>query len=109
MVKICVHARSMSASAGLTGLMPTVESRIRYVGHIRQRGNDLFRVACQHELEGVVAKWRGGTYQSGTRTSWLKIRNPEYSQWDGRRELFEARRDNAARRDRWVRPELTLV
>ena len=72
--------------------MPRIESRVRYVGHIKHRGIDLFRVACKHDLEGIVAKWRGGTYQGGARTSWLKIRNPEYLQWDGWRDLFEARR-----------------
>jgi hypothetical protein len=30
----------------------------------------------------------------------MKIRNPRYSQWDGRRELFEARHDNADHRTR---------
>jgi hypothetical protein len=25
-------------------------------------------------------------------TSWVKIRNPKYSQWDGRRELFDRKR-----------------
>ena len=93
----------------LAGIMPRVESRVRLVEGVRERGVDFFRVACQHDLEGIVAKWRGGTYQSGTRTSWLKIRNPNYSQWEGRRELFEARRDNADRRVRWVRPELALL
>jgi hypothetical protein len=39
----------------------------------------------------------------------MKIRNPRYSQWDGRRELFEARYDNADHRTRWVKPELALV
>src|SRR4029434_10399296 len=40
------------------------------------------------ELEGIaiVAKWRNGTYQSRAYTSWAKIRNPKYSQWDGRRD-----------------------
>jgi hypothetical protein len=38
----------------------------------------------------------------------LKIRNPRYSQWDGRRELFEARRDNGQRRERSVKPQIML-
>jgi ATP-dependent DNA ligase len=93
----------------LAAIMPRIESRVRYVGHIKHRGIDLFRVACKHDLEGIVAKWLGGTYQGGQRTSWLKIRNPEYLQWDGRRDLFEARRDHATPRDRsLVRPELAL-
>ena len=91
--------------------MPRVESRVRLVEHVEARGVDFFRAACAHDLEGVVAKWKGGTYQSGPRTSWLKIRKPEYSQWENRRELFEARRDNAQRRrpGGWVKPELSLV
>src|SRR5687768_7241485 len=53
-------------------------------------------------IDDARLKWKGGTYTSGPRTSWLKIRNPKYSQWENRRELFEARRDNATRRNRWV-------
>jgi hypothetical protein len=36
---------------------------------------------------GIVAKLAHGTY--GKR--WYKIRNPDYSQYEGRRELFEKR------------------
>jgi hypothetical protein len=43
------------------------------------------------DLEGIVAKWSKGTYQcDGRGTSWLKVKNPEYSQIEGRHELFEA-------------------
>jgi hypothetical protein len=56
------------------------------------RGRDLFRVARQRDLEGIVAKWCHGTYQTdGRSTSWLKIKNPNYSQIVGRHELFERR------------------
>jgi ATP-dependent DNA ligase len=38
-----------------------------------------------------VAKWTRGVYQAdGRGTSWLKIKNPEYSQMEGRHELFAA-------------------
>jgi bifunctional non-homologous end joining protein LigD len=94
----------------LADIMPWVESRVRLVEHVDGRGVDFFRAACEHDLEGIVAKWKGGTYQSGPRTSWLKIRNPEYSQWENRRELFEARRDSGQRRaTRWAKPQLALV
>jgi bifunctional non-homologous end joining protein LigD len=93
----------------LARIMPQVESRVRMVEGVDGRGVDFFRVACTHDLEGVVAKWKDGRYQPGPRTSWLKIRNPNYSQWENRRELFEARRDNAGRRIRPVRPQLALV
>ena len=73
-----------------------------------ERGRDLFRVACERDLEGIVAKWGSGTYQAGGGTSWLKIKNPEYSQIAGRRELFEARRDRR-QAHRAPAPELRLV
>ena len=93
----------------LSGIMPSVESRVRLVKGVKRRGVDFFRVACEHDLEGVVAKWLAGTYTSGPRTSWLKIRNPDYSQWESRRELFEAGRDNFQQRARPPRPQLGLV
>lgn len=59
-------------------------------GPLRRTEARLFRVACERDLEGIVAKWGDGTYQSGRGTSLLKIKNPEYSQMEGRREMFEA-------------------
>ena len=56
--------------------MATVESRVRLVEYVPARGVDFFEAACRHDLEGIVAKWKDGTYQSGPKTSWLKIRNP---------------------------------
>jgi hypothetical protein len=42
------------------------------------------------DLEGIVAKHGGGLYLPGTK--WIKIKNPNYSQAKGRRELFEKQR-----------------
>jgi hypothetical protein len=42
-------------------------------------------VACDRDLEGVVAKWKRGGYGD----SWWKIRNPSHMQYEGRHELFE--------------------
>ena len=56
---------------------------------IPARGERLFELACQRDLEGIVAQWSLGTYQcDGRGWSWLKIKNPEYSQMEGRHELF---------------------
>jgi ATP-dependent DNA ligase len=42
------------------------------VDHIGGNGRALFRAACKHDLEGIVAKWRHGVYQVGGSTnSWL--------------------------------------
>jgi ATP-dependent DNA ligase len=81
-----------------------------YLDSIAERGTDLYRVACERDLEGIVAKWAQGTYQSnGRETSWLKIKNPTYSQMAGRRELFEARRDRRRRKLGVVAPQLRLA
>ena len=75
----------------LARIMPRIESRLMFLDAIRARGTRLYELACERDLEGIVAKWARGTYQcDGRGTSWLKIKNPEYSQMEGRHELFEA-------------------
>jgi hypothetical protein len=56
-------------------------------------GDDVFAAAlvCEQDLEGIVAKHRDGAY--GER--WYKLRNPRYSQYEGRHELFERKRNRA--------------
>jgi len=61
---------------------------ILFAQHFAGRGQDLFSAVCEHDLEGVVAKRTDGTYGQ----DWFKIRNPRYSQYEGRRELFEKRK-----------------
>lgn len=76
--------------------MPRIESRLVYMDHVDGRGSELFAAICRRDLEGVVAKWKRGRYHSdGQTTSWPKIRNPEYSQVEGRPELFAARKAGA--------------
>jgi bifunctional non-homologous end joining protein LigD len=77
----------------LRAIMPRVNSRVVYMDHVVGRGVDLFAAVCETDLEGIVAKWRHGRYHShGGVTSWLKIRNRQYSQMTGRPELFGARK-----------------
>ena len=76
----------------LARIMPRIESRLMFLDSIPARGCRLFELACEQHLEGIVAKWADGTYQTdGRSTSWLKIKNPDYSQMDGRHELFAPR------------------
>jgi bifunctional non-homologous end joining protein LigD len=92
----------------LHAIMPRVRSRLLYVDAIAELGTDLYRLACDRDLEGIVAKWSRGTYQcDGRGTSWLKIKNPRYSQLEGRRELFEPRRQQRTRTI--AAPELRLA
>ncbi len=53
---------------------------------IEERGRDLFAAAQRIDLEGIVAKRKEDPYGAGT--VWYKIRNPAYTQADGRWELF---------------------
>lgn len=79
--------------------MPRVPSRIVYHDHVAHRGVKLFEKACQTNCEGIIAKWAEGTdHVDGRTTSWLKIKNPDYSQMEGRREVFERRSDVRPRR-----------
>ena len=89
--------------------MPAVECRVLFLDSIAERGCDLFRVTCERDLEGIVAKWAHGTYQTdGRSTSWLKLWNPAYTQKDGRHELFATRQTLEGRKRRVIRPELAL-
>ena len=74
-------------------------SRLRYLDHVRGDGRALYDAACARDTEGVVAKWAGGPYHTdGTKTSWVKIKNPDYTQAVGRHEFFENRPET---RPRW--------
>ena len=74
------------------------------VDFIWEKGTELFALACERDLEGVVGKWAMGSYQSdGRSTSWVKIKNPSYSQAEGRAELFDGKS-----RARSVTPQLSL-
>jgi hypothetical protein len=72
----------------LAGIMPTVASRVLFLDSIAKRGLHLFRIACERD-RGDCREVGAGTYQSdGTRTSWVKIKSPSYTQIsDGLRSL----------------------
>src|SRR5262245_20886415 len=53
-------------------------------------GKAMFRAVCDHDIEGIIAKKLDDPYQP-ERTRWWKILNAEYSQKEGRSELFERR------------------
>jgi bifunctional non-homologous end joining protein LigD len=75
----------------LHAVVPKGGERLHYCDHIDEDGEGLFRIACEHDLEGIVAKRKSDPYLR-EHTNWLKIRNQNYSQWIGREELFERER-----------------
>jgi ATP-dependent DNA ligase len=55
-------------------------------------------VACERDLEGIVGKWADGTYRTdGRATSWLKVKNRDYTQTVNRHERFAARQGHEGR------------
>ena len=75
----------------LRRLLKVPESRMRYVDHVEQYGSALFQRVCKMDLEGIVAKHSLAPYTT-ERTTWFKIKNRNYSQMQGREELFEQER-----------------
>jgi bifunctional non-homologous end joining protein LigD len=83
----------------LQNILPKGSAIISEALSVTGRGKELFELMCAHDLEGIVAKRLKDGY--GSRARWLKIKNPSYSQNEGRRELFDrsagAQREAAAR------------
>jgi bifunctional non-homologous end joining protein LigD len=66
---------------------------LRYAEHVEGSGTALFQRVCKLDSEGIVAKHKFGNYVTEREHStWFKIVNREYSQKDGREELFERER-----------------
>src|SRR5437899_995790 len=75
----------------LKRIVSSAPSALLYADHIEERGEELFQLACREDLEGIVAKWKNGLYDAERVSSWVKIKNPGYSQMLGRQELFDRR------------------
>ena len=77
--------------ARLRKLIRRGRSHLLYVDHIEQKGCELFQRICELDLEGIVAKRASSIYRVTERPSrdWIKVKNPNYSQAEGREELFE--------------------
>jgi bifunctional non-homologous end joining protein LigD len=74
-----------------TPLLRRKNSRVIYVDHIENRGSALFQKVCEIDLEGIVAKRKESPYWPTEHASrdWIKIKNPNYTQAEGRAELFD--------------------
>jgi bifunctional non-homologous end joining protein LigD len=67
------------------------DSPITFVEALRDPS--LYEATVRLDLEGVVAKRRGDAY--APTTQWIKVRHPEYSQKEGRGEMFHGSRRSA--------------
>jgi bifunctional non-homologous end joining protein LigD len=90
----------------LHAVVPKRGERLLYCDHIDGDGEGLFRLVCEHDVEGIVAKRKSDSYLPDHAT-WLKVRNQNYSQWIGREELFE--RERGGDPDLQVWDECTLA
>jgi bifunctional non-homologous end joining protein LigD len=83
----------LERKAALKKLLKRRRSRILYVDHIERDGRRLFEQIVRMDLEGVVCKRRDSPYRVTQQPSryWIKVKNRQYSQLEGRAELFEPR------------------
>lgn len=59
-----------------------------FAQHVQTRGEALFDQVCKWDMEGIVAKRRSSEYSA--LAGWLKVMNPDYTQHEGRHEMFTA-------------------
>jgi hypothetical protein len=65
--------------------------RIIYAQHVERDGKLLFGEVCE-STEGMVCKRKASVYAEH---GWLKVRNPHYTQVEGRHEMFTAFRERS--------------
>jgi ATP-dependent DNA ligase len=53
---------------------------------VEEHGRELYEAAQRLDLEGIVAKRKVDAYQPST--VWYKVKNPAYTQTEGRGDLF---------------------
>jgi malate synthase len=85
-------AENMPRYQSMTCQKPDLEARRRSNHLIAEamtidgRGKALMAAVLEYDLEGIVAKRKSDPYRRGVH--WWKIKNPAYSQAEGRHELF---------------------
>jgi bifunctional non-homologous end joining protein LigD len=70
----------------LQSILPKGSPIVSEALSVAGRGRELFELMREHDLEGIVAKRLDDPY--GPRVRWLKIKNPDYSQKEGRSDLL---------------------
>lgn len=84
----CRYLPLIDRKKQLAGLVESSHiPQLMYAQHIERYGKKLFEEVCRRDLEGLVAKRKLGTYK-GSGRNWLKIKNRNYSQAEGRHELL---------------------
>ena len=85
--------RLLDRKQELRRLLARACAPLKYTEYIDGCGTALFKRVCELDLEGIVAKQKSAPYVTEREQStWFKILSREYSQKDGREELFERER-----------------
>lgn len=71
----------------LREIIPRGNPDVLFANHIEAKGKELFNMICAEDLEGIVAKRKDSKY---LKRGWIKIKNPTYSQREGRKEMFDS-------------------
>jgi ATP-dependent DNA ligase len=79
----------------LTELLPADTGPLYKILTLEEHGRALFSAISKMDLEGIVAKRKADAY--GPATTWYKIKNPNYSQADGKGDLFSRKRERSSR------------
>ena len=66
-------------------LVPHDHPRLLYMSHLDSDGSRFFKLVCDQDLEGIICKPKSSPYPF----TWIKVRNPNYTQAVGRREWFD--------------------
>jgi bifunctional non-homologous end joining protein LigD len=83
------HLPLIQRKKRLVRLLPDAVGPLNLIPWFEENGRELFQATRQYDLEGIVAKRKADPYDA--RARWLKIKNPTYTQAEGRRELFGRR------------------
>jgi bifunctional non-homologous end joining protein LigD len=76
----------------LRKLIPEGSPHLMYVDHVDDRGMRFYEMVCQQDLEGIICKPKLSPYPF----TWIKVKNPTYTQASGRQELFDRFKKAAA-------------
>lgn len=69
----------LSRKEQLRLILPVRSAHVLYVDHARGAGQRLYQLACEMDLEGIVARRADSPYELQDGPSWVTILNPSYS------------------------------
>jgi bifunctional non-homologous end joining protein LigD len=68
-------ARLEDRKSALRQLLDGVpDATLRFSEHVTGRGDEFYRSACRHSLEGIISKRADAPYQAGRGTPWIKVK-----------------------------------